>query len=207
MNMPTNTLLTLYSNPTCVDSHRVRFLSAEKENLVEIVDAFPHDPPENLLKINPYGNLPTLTDRDVTLRSAVVMLEYLDERFPSPTLMPIDPIGRAKVRMMLGTIQEEWHPSFNILNDLNSTDEEKDAARTAIRALLLQLKPSFEMYKYCMTDHFTMIDISLTPLLWRLKHCGIKEDDLGGAFNNYCNRLFKRKAFLASLSLFERKMR
>ncbi len=205
--MPTNALLTLYSNPTCANSHRVRFLAHEKENLVDVINVFPHDLPQELIDANPYGSLPTLVDRDVILRDAEVMLEYLDERFPSPTLMPVDPISRAKVRMMLVTIRELWLPPFYVLNDLSSSEEDKEKARKALLNNLQELKPIFEYHKYCMSDSFTVVDVSIAPILWRLNHLGISDENMGPHYSKYLNLVFTRKAFTNSLSLFEENMR
>ncbi len=207
MSMPNNALLTLYSNPTCPDSHRVRFLASEKENLVEIINIFPHDLPEELINANPYGTLPTLIDKDVVLRDAQVMMEYLDERFPSPTFMPVDPITRAKVRMMLVDIRESWLPHFMVLNDMKSSEKKQQTAIKEIGKNLLELKPTFGHYKFCMTNSFTLVDISLSVILWRLDHYGIDYSHMGIHFNKYMREIFSRKAFAASLSLFEENMR
>lgn len=200
------TLLTLYSDPLDPNCHRVRLLAAEKEDLVDIVEVHPHDIPEELIKINPQGNCPTLCDKDVILNEAQVIMEYLDERFPNPILLPIDPIKRAKIRMVLSTMRDFWFPQMRILDDVTTGEKEKEKARKILKKNLLELRPAFTHNDYCMGDEYTLIDITLAPILWRLKKYEIPVDLFGVEYELYMKKIFTRKAFANSLSLFEESM-
>lgn len=200
------TILTLYSDPLDPNCHRVRLLAAEKEDLVDVIEVHPHDIPEELLKINPQGNCPTLCDKDVVLNESQVIMEYLDERFPNPILLPVDPIKRAKIRMVLANMRDFWFPQIHILDNVNASNKEKDMARRTLRKHLLALRPAFIHHEYCMGEEYTLIDISLAPILWRLKKYQIAIDTFGVEYELYMKKIFTRKAFASSLSLFEESM-
>jgi RNA polymerase-associated protein len=199
-------LLTLYSDPLDPDCHRVRLLAAEKEDLVEVIEVHQHNIPEELLRINPTGSCPTLCDKDVMLTEAQVIMEYLDERFPNPVLLPIDPTERAKIRMVLATVRDFWFPRMKILDDVGATLEQKEEARKILKKNLLELRPAFAHNEYCMSDEYTLIDVTLAPILWRLKRYAIPIDDFGIEYELYMKKVFTRKAFANSLSLFEEGM-
>lgn len=202
-----NNLLNLYSNPVCPDCHSVRLLAAEKEDLVDIIDVHPFDLPESLLAINSYGNLPTLNDRDVVLYDAQVIMEYIDERFPNPVLLPNDPIQRARIRMMLAEIRNVWKQHIDILEDFTSSPKAKRQAADELRTLLLHLKKVLKRSEYFISDEYTLIDITLAPILWRLEKYEIDTSSFGVEFDLYVKRIFDRPAFRRSLSIFEENMR
>ena len=201
-----NSLLTLYSDPLDPNCHRVRLLAAEKEDLVDVVEVHQHAIPEELLRINPLGDCPTLCDKDVVLNEAQVIMEYLDERFPNPVLLPTDPIQRARIRMVLSTMRDSWFPQMKILDDVTSTQEQQDNARRILKKNLLELRPAFMHHEYCMNDEYTLIDVTLAPILWRLKKYDIPINSFGIEYELYMKKIFTRKAFASSLSLFEESM-
>src|SRR5688500_19755778 len=101
--------MTLFSAPDDPWSHRTRIVIAEKAIDIEIVNVDSAKYPEDLLDLNPYHTTPTLIDRDLVLYDSRVIMEYLDERFPHPPLMPVDPVTRAQFRLALFRIEHDWY--------------------------------------------------------------------------------------------------
>lgn len=200
-------IMSLYSGPACAYSHRVRLVLAEKGINVEILDVEPGaPPPEDLADLNPYGEAPTLVDRDLALYDARVICEYLDERFPHPPLMPVDPVSRAKARLVISRIERDW---YTLLDRL-----ERGASRDGAgvrRELAEGLAASDEVFAagtpFFLSDELTMMDCTLAPLLWRLPHYGVELPAEAEGVNRYAERLFAREGFRRSLSDVERAMR
>lgn len=198
-------VMTIYSGDLCPYSHRVRLVLAEKNITAEVVSIHDGHLPEELLELNPYNSVPTLLDRDLVIYESRIIMEYLDERFPHPPLMPIDPIGRAQSRLFLYRIERDW---YGLLHDLTGSDKTKaEAARRILRDGLIAISPIFDEKPFFMSDEFTMVDCSLAPLLWRLSIYGIELPPQAKALTAYANRIFKRAGFRASLSAAERDIR
>lgn len=199
-------VMTLYSSPESVHSHRVRFVLAEKGIAAEIIDAGDADAIQDLADINPYGEAPTLVDRDLVLYDARVICEYLDERFPHPPLMPVDPVSRAKARLVISRIDRDW---YRLLEQLENGSGK--AAGAARKALGESLAAGDEVFgagtPFFLSDELSMMDIALGPLLWRLEHHGVELPESAGAVRDYAERLFDREGFQASLTDVERAMR
>ncbi len=200
-------VMTLYSSPACVHSHRVRLVLAEKGIAVEIVDVEPGGRvPEDLADLNPYGEAPTLVDRDLALYDTRVISEYLDERFPHPPLMPVDPVSRAKARLVISRIERDW---VNILDTLDRVSGDEAAQRR--KALSESLAASDEVFgsgtPFFLSEELSMMDCVLGPMLWRLHHYGVELPDSAASVHAYAERLFEREAFQKSLSDVERAMR
>ncbi len=194
----------LYSIPTCPHSHRVRIVLVEKDISVEIVDVDPDDKPEDLIHINPYNSVPTLVDRDLVLYDSRVIVEYLDERFPHPPLMPVDPVSRARSRLALFRIENDW---YSLLSAIQSSDAKKaDAARGALRDSLVASAEVFAAKPFFLSDEFTLVDASIAPILWRLRHYGIELPREAAAVEAYGTSLFERDAFQRSLTELEAEM-
>jgi stringent starvation protein A len=200
--------MTLFSDPACHYSHRVRIVLAEKGITVDIEDVDPSAVPTEVLEFSPYGTLPTLVDRELALYETKVMMEYLDERFPHPPLLPVYPVARALSRQFMYRIEKDWCGDVNqILSQPDAKDTDK--ARKRLRENLLSIAPIFSEMPYFMNEEFTLVDCCLAPLLWRLEILGIKLP------NNrqikpmlaYMQTLFERPAFRLSLSDLEREMR
>jgi len=195
----------LYSIPTCPHSHRVRIVLVEKDISVEIVDVDPDDKPEDLIHINPYNSVPTLVDRDLVLYDSRVIVEYLDERFPHPPLMPVDPVSRARSRLALFRIENDW---YSLLQAIQGRDAKKaDAARTTLRDSLVASAEVFAAKPFFLSDEFTLVDASIAPILWRLKHYGIELPREAAAVEAYGAGIFERDAFQRSLTELEHEMR
>ena len=198
-------VMTLYSGADCVYSHRVRILLAEKNITHEVLDVDPDNKPEDLADLNPYNSLPTLVDRDLVLYDAGIIMEYLDERFPHPPLMPVDPVSRAKSRVLIYRIERDL---YCYLPDIMSDDEAVAAkARKSLKDSLTAIAPIFAQKPYFMSEEFTLVDCCIAPLLWRLPKLGIDLPASAKPLLNYMERLFERESFKASLTEKEKEMR
>ncbi len=194
--------MTLYSNDTDPYCHMVRIVLAEKGINYESHDVDLNDTPEDLKDLNPYNEVPTLVDRDLVLYGHQVIMEYLDERFPHPPLMPVDPVSRARNRLMLRRIERDWYTLSNKI----ARGEDVDNTRKELRDSLLTVAPIFEQKKYFMSDDFTVMDCAIAPLLWRLQHYGVELPGSAGALITYAATVFDREAFKESLTEAEKEM-
>lgn len=198
-------VMTLFSGDTDVYSHRVRIVLAEKGINVDIVPVDAGNLPEDLIDLNPYNSVPTLVDRELVLYGSQVIMEYLDERFPHPPLMPVDPVSRATNRLMLYRIEEDLYRHLDVV--LNGTEKAATKAKKEIRDNLVMVSPVFEQKPYFLSDEFTLVDCALAPLLWRLPELNITLPKQAAPLQAYTERLFARESFQASLSEAEREMR
>jgi len=200
--------MTFFSDPSCHYSHRVRIVLAEKGVTVDIEDVDPAAIPEEMLEFNPYGTLPTLVDRDLSLYESKVMMEYLDERFPHPPLLTVYPVTRALSRQYMYRIEDDWCRRTDII--LSGQDpREVERARKEMRDSLLAIAPIFDDKPYFMNDEFTLVDCCLAPILWRLDILGIQLPGTRQArpLFNYMQKIFERNSFRKSLTEAEREMR
>ncbi len=194
-------VMTLYSRPDCPDSHRVRIVLAEKSIAADVIDVDIDNPPEDLVDLNSYNSTPTLVDRDLVIYDAHIIMEYLDERFPHPPLMPVDPVSRARSRLMLHRINEDW---YRLLPDIVNGDKKKSAkARESIASDLVLVAPMLSKRNFFMSDDFSLLECSMAPILWRLPQYGIELPAQAQAVKDYAERLFDRPSFRDSLSEIE----
>jgi len=197
-------VMTLFSNAGCPHSHRVRIVLAEKGITVEIVNIDPDNLPEDLIDLNPYQSVPTLIDRELVLYDPQVITEYLDERFPHPPLMPVDPVSRARSRLALYRIQKDW---YSLLGDLESGAEKMASkARKTLRDSLASSAEVFAAKPFFLSDDFSLVDATIAPVLWRLKHYRIELPSQASPVMEYAERLFERESFQTSLTEAEREM-
>ena len=194
--------MTLYSSDSDPYCHMVRIVLAEKGINYEATDVDLDDTPEDLKDLNPYNEVPTLVDRDLVLYGHQVIMEYLDERFPHPPLMPVDPVSRARNRLMLRRIERDWYTLSNKI----ASGEDADANRKELADRLLTVAPVFEQKKYFMSDDFTVMDCAIAPLLWRLQHYGVELPNAAGPLITYAASVFNREAFKESLTEAEQEM-
>lgn len=198
--------MTLFSSPTDFYSHRTRLVLAEKNIRVEVVKVEGNDLPEDLLDLNPYHSVPTLIDRDLVLYDSRVIIEYLDERFPHPPLMPVDPVTRAQFRLALYRIEKDW---YSLAEQIEAATDAKQASR--IRKILEEsIVASSEVFgakKFFLSDEFSLVDCSIAPILWRLQSYGIDIPDHAQSITNYMNDVFSRRSFQESLTELEQEMR
>jgi RNA polymerase-associated protein len=197
--------MTLFSGDSDVYSHRVRIVLAEKGINVDIVPVDAGNLPEDLIDLNPYNAVPTLVDRDLVLYSSQVIMEYLDERFPHPPLMPVDPVSRANNRLMLYRIEQDLYSQFDIV--MNGGEKAVAKAKKEIRDNLMVVSPIFEHKPYFLSDEFSLVDCALAPLLWRLPAMNITLPKQAAPLLSYAERIFARESFQASLTEAEREMR
>ncbi|MCU0810505.1 MAG: glutathione S-transferase N-terminal domain-containing protein [Thiobacillaceae bacterium] len=198
-------MMTLYSGSTCPYSHRCRIVLFEKDMDFEIIDVDMHNKPEEIASISPSGKVPVLIERDLVLTESNIINEYIDERFPHPQLMPPDPVMRARARLVLFNFE---HDLFTHVNTLESTSSKlADKARQEIRDSLTQLTPILTRQKYLMNDEFSMLDVAIAPLLWRLEHYGIELPKMAAPVLKYRERLFSRPAFISALTPTEKAFR
>ena len=199
--------MTLFSAPGDAWSHRVRIVLAEKGIPIEIIDVEPGRLPEDLLDLNPYHSVPTLVDRDLVLYDSRVIMEYLDERFPHPPLMPVDPVSRAQTRLTLHRLERDWYAAAAAI-DAEDDPREKALRRKELRETVLQTAELFKLKPYFLSAEFSMVDATIAPILWRLPHWGI---DLPAPqaqpIMRYAQLVFSRPGFRASLSQAEQAMR
>ncbi len=200
------TTMTLFSGGTDIDSHRVRIVLAEKAINVDIIDVNPDELPEDLIDLNPYNTVPTLVDRELVLFEPAVIVEYLDERFPHPPLMAVDPVSRAQSRLMFHRIRSDWD---KLVEKLSAGSEGKSAAkiRKELRDGLTAVAPLLERQPYFLSDEYSLVDCAIAPLLWRLPSLGITLPPQAKALLDYANRLFERESFQKSLTDAERELR
>ena len=198
-------MMILYSGTTCPFSQRCRFVLFEKGMDFEIRDVDLFNKPEDISVMNPYGQVPILVERDLILYESNIINEYIDERFPHPQLMPADPVQRARARLLLLIFEREV---FIHLDAIEKQDAKRiDRARAIIRDRLSQLAPVVTKSKFMMGEEFTMIDVALAPLLWRLDHYGIELPKTAAPVLKYAERIFARPAFFEALTPSEKVMR
>lgn len=190
---------TLFASKTDIYSHQVRIVLAEKGVAYELEQISPDQISEDLLEINPRGNLPTLVDRDLVIPNARIIMEYLDERFPHPPLMPVYPVMRAQCRLNMERIQNDWYSLIDQA-DRDPTSSESQKMLKQLRDEILALAPVFADSDYFLSEEFSLVDCYIAPLLWKLHHLGIGFSGAGSkAIKAYMTRVFKRDSFIQSV--------
>ncbi|HIM07234.1 MAG TPA: stringent starvation protein A [Gammaproteobacteria bacterium] len=197
-------IMTLFSDPICHYSHRARFVLCEKNASAEVEYVDGKEFPEDLQELNPYGTVPILVDRDLALFDSRIIMEYLDERFPHPPLYPIDPVSRARSRLLIHRIDKDW---YTLLDDVINAGEKKAAkAKKMLRENLIAAIPLFAAKKHFLSDDFTLVDAVLAPLLWRLPFYGIELPKEAQVITDYIELVTSRETFKESMSKEEQDM-
>ncbi|WP_028874667.1 glutathione S-transferase N-terminal domain-containing protein [Tepidiphilus margaritifer] len=199
-------MMNLYSGSVDPFSHRCRIVLYEKGMDFEVTDVDLLDKQADVARINPYGRVPVLVDRELVLFEPNIINEYIDERFPHPQLMPPDPILRARARQLLQTLENELFRHMRALEDAQE-EAPREQARQTIRDQLVQLAPILSRQKYLFGEDYSMIDVAMAPLLWRLEHYGITLPSAASPIMKYAERLFSRQGFIDALSPAEKLMR
>jgi RNA polymerase-associated protein len=202
-------MMVLYSGTTCPFSQRCRLVLFEKGMDFEVRDVDLFNKPEDISTMNPYGQVPILVERELILYESNIINEYIDERFPHPQLMPADPLMRARARLMLFNFEKELFVHVHVLESerAKSNDKSHDKARAEIRDRLTTLAPLFLKNKYMLGDDFSMLDVAVAPLLWRLDHYGIELSKTAAPLMKYAERIFSRPAYIEALTPSEKVMR
>lgn len=196
--------ITLYTRSACVHSHRVRLIMAEKGVAnYDVVELREDEESEDLLELNPYNTVPTLVDRELVVYDPRIIIEYIDERYPHPPLMPVDPVLRAQYRLAIFRMEADL---YALSDDLESTPAVARKARARMTELLTTLAADFSPRKY-IGEEFSLVDCTLAPILWRLEHYQVKlPPRQDSKLRSYAQRLFERPAFAQSLSAIEAEM-
>jgi len=198
-------MMTLYSGAACPFSHRCRIVLYEKGMDFQVVDVDPYSKPEDLPFINPYNKLPVLVERDLVLYESNIINEYIDDRFPHPQLMPPDPAMKARARLFLFRFEQDLFMHIETVE--RGAQKAADKARAVIRDNLTMLTPIFAKQKYMLGDDFSMLDVAIAPLLWRLDLYGIELPKQAAPVLKYAERLFARPAYSEALTAPEKVMR
>lgn len=198
-------VMTLFSKPLDCWSHRTRLVMSEKSVNIDIVDVDEGNLPEDLLDLNPYNTLPTLVDRDLVLYDSRIIAEYLDERFPHPPLMPVDPVTRAQFRLALYRIENDWYP---LVEDILTASDRKPIS-SVVRNLEESILSSVDIFaaqKFFLSEEFSLVDCTIAPVLWRLPVLGIELPSQARPIRRYMDEVFSRPSFQASLTELEREI-
>ncbi len=198
-------VMTLFSGASDAYSHRVRIVMAEKDVTADIISVDANNTPEDFIDLNPYQTLPTLVDRELVLYTAPIIMEYLDERYPHPPLMPVDPVARASHRLMLYRIERDLYSQYDQIVEGN--DKAASKASKELRDQLLVISPIFEHKPFFLSDEFSLVDCTMAPLLWRLPTLGVSLPKQAQPLLDYAERLFRRVTFKQSLTVTESEMR
>ncbi|SRR5581483_3258093 len=198
-------IMTLYAGTSDPYSHRTRIVLYEKDVECQLIEVDPAKKPRELADLNPYNQVPTLVDRDLVLYESNIVNEYLDERLPHPPLMPVDPVSRARARLMLLRFDRDW---YSLLPEVTGNDKKAaQRARNIIRDGLSVISPVFKDQQFVLGEECSLVDCALAPLLWRLDYYDIELPRQAKPILDYADRMFARKAFKLSLTEAEKEMR
>jgi RNA polymerase-associated protein len=199
-------VLTLFSSVDDVHCHRVRLVLAAKGVAYDMVPVDTQNPPEDLVDLNPYHSVPTLVERDLVLYAASVVSEYLDERYPHPPLMPIDPLSRARLRLAMLRIDLDWVPQVRAVQHGNK--QQAEAGRKLLKELVTAAVPLFKASKFFLNNEMSLADCAMAPIIWRLNALDVPlPKDGGKAIEDYGNRIFRNPGFMRSLTPQEKSLR
>jgi RNA polymerase-associated protein len=204
LSQRSRTVLTLYSARDCIHCHRVRLVLAAKGVTYDLVPVDLDDPPEDLLDLNPYNSVPTLVDRDLVLYDTSVICEYLDERYPHPPLMPVDPLSRARLRLAIVRIENDW---LTLVDQIDAGGRTADGARKALRDELMKNASAFKASKFFLSPEMSLADCALAPLIWRLDALGVQLPREAHVIIDYGERIFRSQGFARSLTPEEKLLR
>ena len=208
VSLSNRTSMALFSDPLDHYSHRVRIVMCEKGVTSEIIDTDSNNLTSEILEVSPYAELPVLVDRDVCLYDSVILMEYLDERFPHPPLLPVYPVSRAHIRLFIQRIQRDWCETFDALME-GVPEAKAKKLRTLLKSQILGISPILKEKDFFMSDEFSLVDCCIAPILWRLPLIGIdlQKDTKTKPVYEYMQRVFTKSCFLESLSDLEKDIR
>lgn len=198
--------MAFFSDPQDHYCHRVRIVLAEKGVTVDVINVEPDNHPDELAENNPYNSVPTLLDRDLVLYEPNIMMEYLDERFPHPPLLPVYPVARANTRLLMYRVQRDWCGLVDAISNPKTAPAAAAKARKELRESLIGVAPVFAEMPFFMSEEFSLVDCCIAPILWRLPVLGVELPKQAKPLQDYMDRTFQREGFIASLSAAEKEM-
>ena len=203
------TSMALFSDAGDHYCQRVRIVLEEKGISSEIIDVDKNKLNDEILEVSPYGTLPVLVDRDVALYDSVTLMEYLDERFPHPPLLPVYPVSRANMRLYIKRISNDWCSLFDSLVNDKLKEAQEKKMKKQLKSLILSTNPIFKEKPYFMNEEFSLVDCCIAPILWRLPQVGIDipKDAKNKPINDYMKKVFTRQAIHNSLTEIEKEIR
>tara|TARA_Y100000590_G_C15384048_1_gene887508 strand:+ start:51 stop:689 length:639 start_codon:yes stop_codon:yes gene_type:complete len=209
VSLSKRTSMALFSDPSDHYCQRVRIVLEEKGISSEIIDANKNNLTNEILEISPYATLPVLVDRDVCLYDSVTLMEYLDERFPHPPLLPVYPVSRAHIRLYMKRIQLDWCSLFDSLEQDKLNPKKRNQTKKDLKSLILSTSAIFKEKPFFMNSEFSLVDCCIAPILWRLPQVGIEipKDLKHKPINEYMKRVFTRQSFIGSLTEIEKEIR
>ena len=209
VSLSNRTSMALFSDPMDHYSHSVRIVMCEKGVTSEIIDTDMNNLSSDILEVSPYAELPVLVDRDVCLYDSLILMEYLDERFPHPPLLPVYPVSRAHIRLFIQRIERDWCGLFDELISGNPTEAKAKKLRLELKSQILAMSPLLKEKPFFMSDEFSLVDCCIAPILWRLPLIGIElqKDAKTKPIYEYMQRIFTKSCFIDSLSELERDIR
>jgi len=148
--------------------------------------------------------VPTLVDRDLVLYDTSVICEYLDERYPHPPLMPVDPLSRARLRLAIVRIENDW---LTLVETIEAGGKPADAACKTLRDDLVKNASAFKASRFFLSPEISLADCALAPLIWRLDFLGVQLPKEAQSIIDYGERIFHSQGFARSLSPQEKMMR
>ncbi len=190
--------MSLHTDVNSISSHSLRILLRDKDVECDMRYVNSNERREALYELNPYGETPVLIDREMVLYEFYPVVEYLDERFPHPPLLPADPIGRGKARLVISRMNRDW--MIDVDKAIAADEPLSDELKQSIIDGLTALSPLFNHQLYFTGDDYTLVDVMIAPLLWRLKSLGIQLPEKAKPILDYADRLFAREQFEMSLS-------
>lgn len=187
--------MTLYTNGLNDPySHVVKIVLAEK--CLDFEEQLIQDNIKTLKKLNPYCYTPTFIDRDLVLYKAEIITEYIDERFPHPPLMPVNPILKGKTRLLIYRINKDWFKTLNYI--LNLKYDLSDNLETYKKNLLSQIEGAKLLFKempYFLSENFSLIDCWISTLLWYLQEIDKDFIEKEKLIYDYSRKIFARNSF------------
>lgn len=203
------TSMALFSDPSDHYSQRVRIVLEEKGITAEVIEADRNNLTQDILDVSPYASLPVLVDRDVCLYDSVTLMEYLDERFPHPPLLPVYPVARANIRLYIKRIERDWCTLFDQMFEGKLKEAQAKKLRKNLKSLITGTIAIFKEKPFFMNEEFSLVDCCIAPILWRLPAVGIEipNDAKNRPINEYMKKVFTRKSFIDSLTEIEKEIR
>ena len=184
-------MLTLYDADRCPFCARVRIVLAEKGVEYEDVQIDLADRPAWLYEKNPLGKVPVLEEGAFVLPESPVIMEYLDERYPEPPLLPADPAERALARLWLERFDDV------IGHDYYAMRRGGEGARERVEERLAALDRALDGTPYLGGRGFGLADAAYVPWILRIRDVYGVDFEPYPALVAWLDRVLERSAVAA----------